>query len=85
MPAVEFDRFAADGGDLDPGQQNRLEEQGTVIKSGSNDHDDLKDSGRILSLLLEKCLGTHYPDLMASESKGNRCIEAGFRSVATLK
>ena len=45
----------------------------------------LKDSGRIFSLLLEKCLGTHYPDLMVSESKGNHCIEAVFRSVATLR
>ena len=42
MPAIEFERFAADGGDLDPGQQNRLEEQGTVFKRGSNNHDDLE-------------------------------------------
>lgn len=42
VPAVEFDRFAADGGDLKPEQQNSLEEHGTVIKRVSNDHDDVE-------------------------------------------
>lgn len=42
VPAVEFDRFAADGGDLDPDHQKRLEEQGTIIKRIPNDHDDIE-------------------------------------------
>jgi len=42
VPAVEFDRFAADGGDLDPDHQKRLEEQGTTIKRVPNDHDDIE-------------------------------------------
>ena len=42
VPAVEFERFAADGGDLDPRHQNRLLEQGTTIKRVPNDHDDIE-------------------------------------------
>lgn len=42
VPAVEFDRFAADGGDLDPDHQKRLEEQGTTIKRVPNNHDDIE-------------------------------------------
>jgi hypothetical protein len=41
-PSDIFDRFAADGGDLVPGHQNRLEEQGTIIKRVPNDHDDIE-------------------------------------------
>ncbi|UCF61754.1 MAG: hypothetical protein JSV37_03475, partial [Anaerolineaceae bacterium] len=42
VPAVEFDRFAADGGDVDPDHQKRLEEQGTIIKRVLNEHDDIE-------------------------------------------
>ncbi len=42
VPAELFDRYAADGGDLDPDHQNRLEEQGTIIKRVPNDHDDIE-------------------------------------------
>jgi hypothetical protein len=42
VPAVEFDRLAADGGDLDPDHQNRLENQGTTIKRLLNNHDDIE-------------------------------------------
>jgi hypothetical protein len=42
VPAVEFDRFAVDGGDLDPDHQSRLEEQGTVFRRVPNDHDDIE-------------------------------------------
>jgi hypothetical protein len=42
VPAVEFDRFAADGGDLDPDHQRRLEEQGATIKRVANEHDDIE-------------------------------------------
>lgn len=37
-----FARYAADGGDLVPDHQNRLEEQGTVIRRVPNDHDDIE-------------------------------------------
>lgn len=40
VPAVEFDRYAADGGDLDPDQQSRLEAQGAVFRRVPNEHDD---------------------------------------------
>jgi hypothetical protein len=42
VPAVEFDRFAADGGDLDPDHQKRLEEQGIIIFRIPNEHDEIK-------------------------------------------
>ncbi len=42
VPSNVFSRYAADGGDLDPGNQNRLEEQGTIIKRVPNDHDDIE-------------------------------------------
>jgi hypothetical protein len=45
VPADMFDRYAADGGDLDPAHQGRLEEQGTVIKRVRNDHDDMERFG----------------------------------------
>jgi hypothetical protein len=41
VPVDIFDRYAADGGDLSPDQQRRLEKQGTVIKRVANDHDDI--------------------------------------------
>jgi len=41
-PTDIFDRYAADGGDLDPDHQRRLEERGTIIKRVSNDHDDIE-------------------------------------------
>ncbi|MFX0145205.1 MAG: hypothetical protein ACFE9C_14155, partial [Candidatus Hodarchaeota archaeon] len=42
VPSDVFARYAADGGDLDPDHQNRLEEQGTIIKRVPNDHDDIE-------------------------------------------
>jgi hypothetical protein len=42
VPVDVFARYAADGGDLDPDHQNRLEEQGTIIKRVPNDHDDIE-------------------------------------------
>ena len=42
-PSVEvFATYAADGGDLDPDDQNRLEEQGTITKRVPNEHDDIE-------------------------------------------
>jgi hypothetical protein len=42
VPAVEFDRFAADGGDLEPDQQNKWVAQGTTIIRVPNEHDDIE-------------------------------------------
>jgi ABC-type oligopeptide transport system ATPase subunit len=42
VPVDVFARYAADGGDLDPDHQNRLEEQVTIIKRVPNDHDDIE-------------------------------------------
>jgi hypothetical protein len=42
VPVDVFAGYAADGGDLDPDHQNRLEEQGTIIKRVPNDHDDME-------------------------------------------
>jgi hypothetical protein len=42
VPVDVFYRYAADGGDLDPDHQNRLEERGTAIKRVPNDHDDIE-------------------------------------------
>lgn len=41
VPAVEFDRFAADGGDLEPDQERELVENGMVIRRVPNNHDDI--------------------------------------------
>jgi hypothetical protein len=42
VPDDVFDRYASDGGDLDPDHRNRLEEQGTIIKRVPNNHDDIE-------------------------------------------
>lgn len=42
VPAAEFSRFAADGGDLDPVLQRQLEADGLALKRVPNDHDDLE-------------------------------------------
>ncbi len=42
VPVDVFDKYAADGGDLDPKHQKRLEEQGTMIIRVPNDHNDIE-------------------------------------------
>jgi hypothetical protein len=42
IPVYYFERFGADGGDLAPDHQNRLEEQGTMIRRVPNDHGDIE-------------------------------------------
>ena len=42
VPDVEFDRFATEGGDLDPEQARRWAERGTIIKRVANEHDDIE-------------------------------------------
>jgi len=41
-PVDVFAQYAADGGDLDPDQQARLEERGEMFKRVSNNHDDVE-------------------------------------------
>ena len=42
VPADLFNRYAANGGYLEPDDQIRLEERGTIIKRVLNDHDDIE-------------------------------------------
>ena len=42
VPAFEFDRFAADGGDLVTDQERRLIDQGTSIRRVPNEHNDVE-------------------------------------------
>jgi len=42
VPVAEFDRFAADGGDLEPVHEERYAAQGIMINRVSNDHDDIE-------------------------------------------
>ena len=42
-PSVDlFARYAADGGDMGPDAQSRIEERGAIIKRVPNDHDDIE-------------------------------------------
>ena len=42
VPAAEFDRFAADGGGLEPAEQCSLEKQRLFMKRVPNDHNDVQ-------------------------------------------
>lgn len=54
VPEVEFNRLAADGGDLDPKDQKRLESEGMIIKRVSNNHSDFdKFQGDIIKAFEE--------------------------------
>jgi hypothetical protein len=58
VPAHLFLCYAADGGDLDPDQQKRLEEQGTKITRVPNNHDDFeKFKADIIAAYEEMVLG----------------------------
>jgi hypothetical protein len=61
VPAVEFDRFAADGGDLDPDHQKRLVEQGTTIKRVPNNHDDIERFRSDIIVAFEEIFGDVFP------------------------
>ena len=41
-PVDVFARYAADGGDMDPDVQSRIEERGAIIKRVPNDHSDIE-------------------------------------------
>ena len=57
-PVDVFARYAADGGDLDPEYQKRLEEQGTIIKRVPNDHDDIERFRADIIAAFEEMFGT---------------------------
>lgn len=42
IPAHYFERLGADGGDLTPDHQRRVEKRGTIIKRVPNEHDDIE-------------------------------------------
>jgi hypothetical protein len=42
IPAYYFEKYGADGGDLTPDDEHRLEKQGTTIKRVPNEHDDVE-------------------------------------------
>jgi hypothetical protein len=60
-PVDVFAKYAADGGDLDPEHQNRLEEQGTVIKRVRNDHDDIERFRADILAAFEEMFGDVLP------------------------
>ncbi len=69
-PADVFARYAADGGDLDPGDQRRLEEQGTVIRRVSNDHDDIERFRADIIATFEEMFRGEWEQLRATKLPG---------------
>jgi hypothetical protein len=64
VPVAVFDRYAADGGDLDPDHQNRLEEQGMMIKRVFNDHDNVERFRADVIVAFEEMFGEHSQYLL---------------------
>jgi hypothetical protein len=58
VPVDKFARYAADGGDLDPDHQRRLEEQGAIIRRVPNDHDDIERFRADILAAFEEMYGT---------------------------
>ncbi|UCG24859.1 MAG: hypothetical protein JSW55_02350 [Chloroflexota bacterium] len=56
VPDREFDRFAAEGGDLDPDQARHWAEQGTIINRVANDHDDIARFRREITAACDELL-----------------------------
>jgi len=65
VPAVEFDRFAADGGDLDPDDQTAFEEQGGIIRRVSNDHDNKEKFQADIIAAFEEMFSELFPSKKA--------------------
>ena len=59
IPVHYFERFAADGGDLDPDYERRLVEQGTLIRRVHNDHDDVGRFRSDIVAAFEDMLGSN--------------------------
>jgi hypothetical protein len=62
VPVDVFDRYAADGGDLAPDHQKRLEEQGTTIRRVANNHDDIERFRADIIAALEEMVGSSQYD-----------------------
>jgi hypothetical protein len=67
VPVEIFAGFAADGGDLDLAHENRLKEQGIVIKRVPNNHDDIERFRADIIAALEEMFRGLLP--MASQSE----------------
>jgi hypothetical protein len=56
VPDLEFDRFAADGGDLDPEQARYWSERGITLKRVTNDHHDVQRFKRDITAACDELL-----------------------------
>ena len=61
VPVDVFARYAADGGDLDPDYQKRLEERGAIIRRVPNDHDDIERFRAEIIAGFEGMIGGVFP------------------------
>jgi hypothetical protein len=61
VPVDKFDRYASDGGDLDPDHQKGLEEQGAIIKRVPNDHDYIEKIGADIVAAFEEMFEDMVP------------------------
>lgn len=57
VPIDIFDRLAADGGDLTPGQQKELEKRGMILRRVCNEHDDIERFRSDIVATFEEMLG----------------------------
>jgi hypothetical protein len=71
-PVDVFARYAADGGDLDPDYQKRLEEQGTMIKRVPNDHDDIEKFRADIIAAFEEMFGGVLPARTVDDKREQR-------------
>ena len=71
-PVDVFARYAADGGDLDPDHQKRLEEQGTMIKRVPNDHDDIERFRADIIAAFEEMFGGVLPARTVDDKREQR-------------
>jgi hypothetical protein len=60
-PDEVFAKFAADGGDLDPDYQKRLEAEGMMIQRVPNDHDDIDNFKADIIAAFEEMFGGVLP------------------------
>jgi ABC-type oligopeptide transport system ATPase subunit len=72
VPVDVFDRYAADGGDLDPDHQKRLAEQGTIIKRVPNDHDDIERFRADIIAAFEEMFRGVLPARIVDGKRGQR-------------
>jgi hypothetical protein len=69
VPAVEFDRFAADGGDLETDQQNKWVAKGTTIIRVPNDHDDIERFKAEIIAAFQELFKAEFPARVADNKQ----------------